>query len=135
MSRIFEAIQCARESRAKNGVPASESLAQMELPERRGTPRTGIDLNLTVYGRSSSDAVFYEQAKAISGNANGGVFLFSIPVTEGQDLLLINCATSEEQICKVVNVRIVDIQSSEVSVSFSEPNRNFWLPFKRPRKG
>src|SRR5579871_879234 len=132
MSRIFDAILCARESRAKSGVGASEALAQMEMPERCATPRTGLDLNLTVYGRSSSDAVFYEQAKAISGNANGGVFLFSIPVTEGQDLLLINCATSEEQICRVVDVRIVDMQSSEVSVSFPEPNGNFWIPFKRP---
>jgi hypothetical protein len=134
MSRIFDAIQCARESRAKNGTAKAESLAQMELPDRRATPRKGLDLNLTVYGRSSSDAVFYEQAKAISGNANGGVFLFSIPVIEGQDLLLINCATSEEQICRVVNVRIVDIQSSEVSVSFPEPNGTFWLPFKRPQR-
>jgi len=134
MSRIFEAIQCARQSRAKNGVEASEALAQMELPERRATPRAGLDLNLTVYGRSSSDAVFYEQAKAVSGNANGGIFLFSTPVTEGQDLLLINCANSEEQICKVVNVKIVDIQSSEVSVTFPEPNGNFWLPFKRKHK-
>jgi hypothetical protein len=135
MSRIFEAIQSALDSRSKKGTEVSESLDQMELPERRVAPRKGLDLNLAVYGRSSSDAVFYEQAKAISGNANGGVFLFSIPVAEGQDLLLINMVTSDEQVCKVVDVRIVDIQSSEVSVSFPEPNGNFWIPFKRPRKG
>lgn|SRR5579863_10261203 len=135
MSRIFEALQCARDSRSKNGTNVSESLGEMELPERRVAPRAGLDLNLTVYGRSSSDAVFYEQAKAISGNANGGVFLLAVPVTEGQDLLLMNCATSEEQICKVINVRIVDIQSSEVSVSFPSPNGSFWIPFKKTRKG
>jgi hypothetical protein len=134
MSRIFEAIQTARQSRSKNGTNTSDSLGEMELPERRVAPRAGLALNLTVYGRSSTDAVFYEQAKAISGNANGGVFLLSIPVTEGQDLLLMNCATSEEQICKVVNVRIVDIQSSEVSVSFPSPNGTFWIPFKKARK-
>lgn len=135
MSRIFEALRTARESRAKNATAVSEALGGMELAERRVEPRKGLDLNLTVYGRSSGDGVFYEQAKAISGNANGGVFLFSIPVAEGQDLLLINCATSEEQICKVVDVRVADIQSSEVSVSFPEPNSTFWIPFKRPRKG
>ena len=132
MSRIFNALHSARELRSKKA--AGEALGQMEMPDRRVEPRKGLDLNLTVYGRSSEDGVFYEQAKAISGNANGGVFLFSTPVTEGQDLLLINCATSEEQICKVVNVRIADIQSSEVSVSFPEPNGTFWIPFKRPRK-
>lgn len=135
MSRIFEALRTARESRAKNSAAVSEALGEMELAERRVEPRKGLDLNLTVYGRSSGDGVFYEQAKAISGNANGGVFLFSIPVAEGQDLLLINCATSEEQVCKVVDVRVADIQSSEVSVSFPEPNSTFWIPFKRPRKG
>lgn len=135
MSRIFEALQTARASRSKNGTAVAETLGQMELPERRVEPRKGLDLNLTVYGRSPGDGVFYEQAKAISGNANGGVFLFSIPVVEGQDLLLINCATSDEQICKVVNVRVEDIQSSEVSVSFPEPNGTFWIPFKRQRKG
>jgi len=50
-------------------------------------------------------------------------------------LLLLNTVSGEEQICKVVNVGIVDIQSSEVSVSFPEPTATFWLPFKRPRKG
>lgn len=135
MSRIFEAIQSARDSRSKSGTNTSESLGEMELPERRVAPRAGLDLNLTVYGRSSSDAVFYEQAKAISGNANGGVFLLAVPVAEGQDLLLMNCATSEEQICKVINVRIVDMQSSEVSVTFPSPNGTFWIPFKKTRKG
>jgi hypothetical protein len=134
MSRIFEAIQCAKASRSKSRVGTAESLGEMELPERRVAPRKGLDLSLTVYGRSSSDGVFYEQAKAISGNPNGGVFLLSVPVTEGQDLLLTNAISSEEQICKVVNVRVVDIQSSEVSVSFPSPNSTFWLPFKRPRK-
>lgn len=135
MSRIFEALQCAQESRSKKRAASAESLGEMEMPERRVAPRKGLDLNLTVYGRSSSDGVFYEQAKALSGNPNGGVFLLGVPVAEGQDLLLLNTVSGEEQICKVVNVRIVDIQSSEVSVSFPEPSSTFWLPFKRPRKG
>jgi hypothetical protein len=127
MSRIFEAIQSARASRTKSGVATSDSLNEMDLPERRGTRRAPLDFHLTVYGRSSGDGVFYEQAKAISGNANGGVISLAVPVVEGQDLLLINNRTSDEQICKVVNVRIVDIQSSEVSVSFSAPNTSFWI--------
>ena len=135
MSRIYEAIQSARESKCKNGTANSDSLGQMEMPDRRATPRKSLELNLTVYGRSDCDAVFYEQAKAISGNANGGVFALAIPVAEGQDLLLINNGTSEEQICKVVNVRIVDIQSSEVSVSFPSPNSTFWIPFRKARRG
>jgi hypothetical protein len=128
MSRIFDAIKSARESRSKNGLDTSDILGEMELPERRVTPRKELDIDLTVYGRSSCEDVFYEQARAISGNVNGGVFLLAIPVVEGQDLLLINNGTSQEQVCNVVGVRIQDIQTSEVSVSFPLPNPDFWKP-------
>lgn len=133
MSRIFDAIKSARESRSKNGLDASDCLGEMELPERRVTPRKMLDIDLTVYGRSSCEDVFYEQAKSITGNVNGGVFLLAIPVVEGQDLLLINNGTSLEQICNVVSVRIQDIQTSEVSVSFPVPNPDFWKPSETAR--
>jgi hypothetical protein len=128
MSRIFDAIQNARKSRSKEGVDTSDSLGEMELPERRETPRKELAIDLTVYGRSEGEAAFYEQAKAISGNASGGVFLLGIPVVEGQNLLLINNGTALEQICNIVSVRTQDIQTLEVSVSFPLPNPNFWKP-------
>lgn len=126
MSRIYDAIKSARESRSKQGLDASDFLGEMELPERRMTPKKQLEIDLTVYGRSSCEAPFYEQARAIWGNANGGLFLLSIPVAEGQHLLLINNSTSQEQICNIVDVRIQDIQTSEVSVSFPLPNPAFW---------
>ena len=126
MSRIYDAIKIARESRSRSGLDNSDFLGEMELPERRVTPRRDLDIDLTVYGRSACEAAFYEQARAVSGNVNGGVFLLAVPVLEGQDLLLINNGTSHEQICNVVSVRIRDIQTSEVSVSFPLPNPDFW---------
>ena len=128
MSRIFDAIQSARKSRSRNGLDASDLLGEMTLPERRATPKKELGINLTVYGRSACEAAFYEQARALSGNANGGVLLLAIPVTEGQDLLLINNGTSQEQICNIVSVRTEDIQTLEVSVSFPLPNPGFWKP-------
>jgi hypothetical protein len=125
MSRIYEAIQNARESRMNLAHGRGDALGEMELPERRITPRVELQIDLTVYARSG-DIAFYEEAKAISGNVNGGVFLVAMPVLEGQDLLLINNGTSLEQICNVIGVRIRDIQTSEVSVSFPVPNPDFW---------
>jgi len=133
MSRIYDAIKSARQSRSKSGFDNSDMLGAMELPERRVNPRQGLDIDLTVYGRSAYEDAFYEEAKAISGNANGGVFLLTIPVTEGQDLLLINNGTSQEQVCNVVDVRIRDILISEVSVSFPLPNADFWKSSERAR--
>lgn len=128
MSRIFDAIRNARESRSQKGLDLSDVLGEMNLPERRVTPRQELDIDLTVYGRSASEGAFYEQGRAISGNANGGVFLLTVPVLQGQDLLLINNGSSKEQICNVVSVRIQNIQTSEVSVSFPVPNADFWKP-------
>jgi hypothetical protein len=126
MSRIYDAIKTAKESRSTSGLDRSDALGEMELPDRRIAARMDLAIDLTVYGRSAGEDAFYEQAKAISGNANGGVFLLAIPITEGQDLLLINNSSSQEQVCNVVGVRIRDIQTSEVSVSFPLPNPDFW---------
>jgi hypothetical protein len=133
MSRIYDAIQSARKSRSRNGLDTEDSLGEMTLPERRVTPRKELGINLTVYGRSVGEAAFYEQARALSGNANGGVLLLAIPVMEGQDLLLINNGTSQEQICKIVSVRAEDTQTLEVSVSFPMPNPDFWKPSETAR--
>ena len=126
MSHIYDAIKSERKLRSRDGLDTSDFLGEMELPERSVTPGTELDINLTVYGRSACEAAFYEQARAINGNANGGVFLLEIPVMEGQDLLLINNSTSREQICNIVSVHIRDIQTCEVSVSFPLPNPDFW---------
>jgi hypothetical protein len=128
MSRIYDAIESARETRSRRGLDDSDFLGKMDLPKRRETPTKELDINLTVYGRSACEAAFYEQARAVSGNANGGVFLLAIPVMEGQNLLLINNGTSREQICNILSVRIRDIQTSEVFVSFPLPNPDFWKP-------
>lgn len=111
----------------------SDALGQMELPDRRISPRSTMFGGLHVYGRSENGDVFYEPATALSGNANGGVFLLAVPVAEGQELLLFNNSNSQEQMCGVMSVRIRDIQSSEVSVSFPEPNAGFWTPVPMPQ--
>lgn len=126
MSRIYESIRKARESREQSGVNTLDDLGTMELLERRIGPRIDLDINLTVYGRLPDEGPFYAQAKAVSGSANGGIFLLAIPVVEGQDLLLINNMTSAEQICNVLNVNIRDFQTSEVAVDFPLPNSDFW---------
>ena len=134
MSRIYDAIRCAQEARSKTRIDTADCLGEMTLPERRVTPRRDLGIDLTVYGRSDGQSVFYEQAKAVLGNANGGVFWLPIPVVEGQDLLLINNGSSQEQICNVVSVLTDNIGTCEVRVSFPLPNPDFWKPSGTSRK-
>jgi hypothetical protein len=126
MTRIYDSTKSAQETRSKCGLDKSDFLSEMRLEERRVTCGIELDIDLTVYGRSACECVFYEPARVIRGNANGGLFLLAIPVLEGQDLLLINNGTSQEQICNIVSVHIRDIQMSEVAVSFPLPNPDFW---------
>jgi hypothetical protein len=126
MSRIYEALRNAQTARSKSELPAADSLGVMDMPERRASPRVELDLQITVYGYVGGQSPFYEQATAVRGNVAGGTFLLAAPVLEGQDLLLINNKSSLEQTCRVVNVRILDAQTSEVSVAFDSPTTEFW---------
>ena len=126
MSRIYEALKLAQESRLKNAAAVGDGLGMMEMPDRRSGPRWDLGTHLTVYGRASDECPFYEEVQAFSVNAEGGLLLLRVPVRKGQDLLLINNRTSQEQICRVVHVRIRDTQTSEVAVTFSSAHPDFW---------
>ena len=125
MSRIYEAIKLAQESRLKNAAAVEDGLGIMEMPDRRSGPRWNLGTHLTVYGRASDECPFYEEVRAFSVNADGGLLLLRVPVCKDQDLLLIN-NRMQEQICRVVRVRILDAQTSEVAVTFSSAHPDFW---------
>ena len=135
MSTIYDPTKGSRDTQSSAAEDAAESSADATLPDRRVAPRQELDVELTVYGRSAYGAPFYDRAKAIIGNPRGGLIVIPVPLTEGQDLLLINTTTSREQICTVVGVHIRDIQMSEVSVSFPSPNPAFWTTATKNREG
>jgi hypothetical protein len=126
MSRIYDALKRGEETRSSNRASDRDSLGVAEMVERRQSPRRDSDVPLTVYGRSSSESPFYEEANALNGNADGGLIVLRAPVREGQDLLLINNWTSKEQVCRVVHVRSRDSETNEVGVAFASSNPEFW---------
>jgi len=135
MSKIYDPTKNSQEAQSRFVPSSQDTSTEMEIPDRRVAPRQELDVELTVYGRSAYGAPFYDRAKAIIGNARGGLIVLPVPLTEGQDLLLINTSSSREQICTVVGVHIRDIQMSEVSVRFSSPNPTFWSTPTKSRKG
>jgi len=135
MSKIYDPTKNSQEAQSRFVPSSQDTSTEMEIRDRRVAPRQELDVELTVYGRSAYGAPFYDRAKAIIGNARGGLIVLPVPLTEGQDLLLINTSSSREQICTVVGVHIRDIQMSEVSVRFSSPNPTFWITPTKNRKG
>jgi hypothetical protein len=126
MSRIYDALKEAERLRSKNRLAHEDCLGVMELPGRGCSGRREQEIELMIYGHVPSGHPFYRSAKALRWDANGGLVLLCIPVCEGQNLLLFNNQTSQEEICHIVNVRIRDIETHEVAVTFSSPRPEFW---------
>ena len=126
MSRIFEALKGMEAERAARGAPDKDSLGVMELPELRRFPRRELSAPLTVYGRGPAGAPFYQEVDVVNVSADGGLIVMRTSVCEGQELLLINNHSSQEQLCHVVRIRSRDAETSEVGVTFPSPNPKFW---------
>lgn len=126
MSRIYEALREAERVRSINGAADEDGLGVMELPSQECSEQREQEINLMIYGHAPSGPPFYESAKALRWNANGGLVLLGRPVFEGQNLLLFNDHTSQEEICRIVNVRVRDMETHEVDVTFSSPRPEFW---------
>jgi len=126
MSRIYDAIKQAIESRSKSNLPSGRSLGPIDLtgwkPERHWEPGTHI----VVYGHAIGECPFYAEVISYSVNSDDGALLLCGPVRDGQDLLLINNLTSQEQFCHVVQTRAKDEQTVEVTVIFPSPKTDFW---------
>jgi hypothetical protein len=126
MSRIYQALKHAEQFRSQNSSAPERSLSVMDMPDRRCGERWDLDCDLTIYGYAPNGSSFFERAKAIKGNANGGQILLGVPVYDGQELLLINNRTLQREICRIIHVHIRDMNTSEVSVAFSSPHLQFW---------
>jgi hypothetical protein len=102
MSRIFEAIRKAQEHR--NGKLRIEPAMPAPGPhsDRRRSRRWSLDVPVFVYGHSTAQEPFHEEAHTIDVSANGALLMLGARVQAGQKLLLINKSTQTEQECRVV---------------------------------
>lgn len=126
MSRIFEALKQAQQSRvpeAQDRPPAAEAV---EASDRRRSRRWALDVAVYVYGHGPGKEPFHEEAHTLTVNANGALLLLSVPVQKGQQLLLTNRLTEKEQDCRVVYLGTRRSRTIEAGVAFPEANPEFW---------
>ena len=126
MSRIFEAIKNAQIVRLGEGRPKPSAEEKSETHDRRGSRRLSLTVSVYVYGHDAGEEPFHEEAHTLRVNANGGLLLLSVPVREGQKLLLTNRLTQKEQECRVVFLGTRRSRTVEAGVAFPEPNPDFW---------
>ena len=134
MSRIFEALKQAQQIRSGKTSPKTTAEDLVEIPDRRRSRRWALDISVYVYGHGHGPEKepFHEEAHTLNVNANGALLLLSVPVQEGQMLLLTNQLTEQDQGCRVVFLGTQHSRTVETGVEFPESNPNFWQPHSSP---
>lgn len=98
----------------------------VEIPDRRKSCRWALDIPVYVYGHGPGKETLHEEAHTLNVNANGALLLLSVPVHEGQTLLLTNQLTQQEADCRVVHLGTQHSRTIETGVVFPEANPDFW---------
>lgn len=79
-----------------------------------------------VFGRTIFNETFSEATRMLSVNAYGGAFALGVRVEKGQNVLLVNRTTRQEQECRVAHVGALRNGKWTVGVEFAQPVTNFW---------
>jgi hypothetical protein len=93
---------------------------------QRRSQRILLAIPLLVKGTRSNGAPFSERTKTLVVNAHGGLLMLHEAVLAGQLLTLTNVATSEEIICKVIDINAGSNGTPEIGVEFAESCPRFW---------
>ena len=126
MSRIFDALKQAETVRETPEIVKPREADSAEFAERRRGRRWSLDIPVYVYGHGPGKEPFHEEAHTLHVNANGALLLLSVPVREGQTILLTNTLTEEEQNCRVVYLGTRRSRTIEAGVAFPDTNPGFW---------
>jgi hypothetical protein len=128
--RYIEAhAQFVRANKAQSKLPAADAV---EIRNRRRSRRCPLDIPVYVYGHGAGQEPFHEEAYTLNVNANGALLLLSVPVREGQKLLLTNQLTQQDQDCRVIHLGTRRSRTVETGVAFPAANADFWHPHPGP---
>ena len=127
MSKIFDALRQAEFTSAKRQVSYASGTCTVEEDDRRRTPRTRIQIPLSVYGCTPGGSPFYEEACTIAINAHGGLISLKTVLRPGQRLLVVmNTRIERVQECRVVFVGVRLASAVDAAFEFLTPAPQFW---------
>lgn len=92
---------------------------------RRGQ-RLSVPVKVRVSGEDSTGAHFDEETYTRTISVLGGLIPLSVPVDEGQRLVLMNLGTRAEMECRVAYIGRSEGESNPIGVTFLLPNPRFW---------
>jgi len=102
----------------RRGVPAAHDAKPMpDLPQ---------DLPVLVYGRTKDEEPFREETSLHLMNLRGGLISLGTSVEPGQQLILMNVATEEDQRCRVAFIGEQHLGRSLIGIQFSGLAQELW---------
>jgi len=96
------------------------------VPNRRRSQRVFLRLPIQVLARGPNKHDVFEDTFTSVVNAHGALFLLSLKVEVGQQIILKNVNTEEEQSVRVVRSNPDADGKTEVAVEFLRPAPKFW---------
>jgi len=89
------------------------------LRDAKAIPDLVQDLPVLVYGRGDDEEAFQEETNVRRLNVRGGLITLATKVAPGQELILINPATEEDQLCRVAFVGEEHFGRSMIGIQFT----------------
>ena len=84
------------------------------------------DLSVLVYGRRKDEEPFWEETNVRLLNLRGGLITLATSVEPGQQLIVMNVATEEDQQCRVAFVGEQHLGRNMIGIQFSRFAQKFW---------
>jgi hypothetical protein len=97
---------------------------------RRRSSRLSLRVPVRIYGRTAENQPFRELTDTLAVSAHGARIELSLPVAQGQTLLLVHGITEEEKECRVADVRAMRRAKWKVGLEFVRAEGNFWQLFQ-----
>jgi hypothetical protein len=129
MSKIFESLRSAEAARKADLLLIRSCETSTKAHDRRRSARRAFHAVVRVYGSTLGGESFYEEARTINVSMHGALLELNIPMLVGQKLMLIHEGIQRQQICLIVNTKVLETEAIEVAVTFPVPHAEFWQVF------
>jgi hypothetical protein len=96
------------------------------LSTKRRSQRLFLQVRVILEGKLANQSPFSEETHTIVINAHGALVEISVPLDQGQVLILQNARTSEKVECTVKLVTPKEARKFNTAVEFTKPNPDFW---------
>ncbi|HTU35976.1 MAG TPA: hypothetical protein VMF66_19410 [Candidatus Acidoferrum sp.] len=88
--------------------------------------RVLLSVPITVTGKDAKGQDFVEQTRTLVVNAHGALITLSAQVLPNQKVRLVNKATDDSLMCRVVHISAPQAGRLQTGIEFEMPSPSFW---------